>query len=293
MTEPTRQAEKLEARQLWVRSITTGNSAGDEIEVCDLDGDHPRLIRTTNLLPAEPQGKVRPPQQLMEAAKNLLEACYQADAKEELSEMIDGSLLDMVRDGLIAASMEQQAALAASGGAQSDAEENLADYLLRNQPPTWDYAKVLELARKVATSGASARMRVTGDGLRKLAYTTCGLGPEWMMHAPDGIGTRWDKLADALNTALARQSQPLAQVHVHNSELGKILGTIHSRFNDREPHSGAWDEQRIVVAEVIQGFMHAAQADAVESKDAFTALKKAHDEPPSKVKERKGDYYKG
>ena len=34
----------------------------------------------------------------------------------------------------------------------SDANENLADYLLRNQPPTWNYAHVLELARKVAAS---------------------------------------------------------------------------------------------------------------------------------------------
>jgi hypothetical protein len=35
-----------------------------------------------------------------------------------------------------------------------EAEENLADYLLRNQPPTWDYAKVLGLARKVAQAEA-------------------------------------------------------------------------------------------------------------------------------------------
>jgi hypothetical protein len=38
---------------------------------------------------------------LIEASKNLLEACYQADAIEELSECIDGSLLDAVRNALI------------------------------------------------------------------------------------------------------------------------------------------------------------------------------------------------
>ena len=40
-------------------------------------------------------------QHLIEAAKNLLEACYQADAREELAEEVDGSLLDAVRDALI------------------------------------------------------------------------------------------------------------------------------------------------------------------------------------------------
>ena len=38
----------------------------------------------------------------------------------------------------------------------SDAEENLADYLLRNRPTHWQYDEVLKLARKVATRGASA-----------------------------------------------------------------------------------------------------------------------------------------
>jgi hypothetical protein len=51
--------------------------------------------------------------------------------------------------------IDELESLAASSGA-SDAEENLADYLLRNRPPAWDYAKVLELARRVAKSGASA-----------------------------------------------------------------------------------------------------------------------------------------
>jgi hypothetical protein len=40
---------------------------------------------------------------LVIAARDLLEACYQADAKEELSAEIDGSLLDAVRDALIEA----------------------------------------------------------------------------------------------------------------------------------------------------------------------------------------------
>jgi hypothetical protein len=48
-------------------------------------------------------------QVLMEASKNLLEACYQADAREELSEEIDGSLLDAVRDGLISAHVALEA----------------------------------------------------------------------------------------------------------------------------------------------------------------------------------------
>lgn len=36
-----------------------------------------------------------------------------------------------------------------------------------------------------------------------------------------------------------------------NALLGYLLGTIHQRMNEREPHCGAWDEQRLVVAEVI------------------------------------------
>jgi hypothetical protein len=38
---------------------------------------------------------------LAEAARNLLEACYQADAQEELPESVSGELLDAVRAGLI------------------------------------------------------------------------------------------------------------------------------------------------------------------------------------------------
>ncbi len=41
---------------------------------------------------------------LCNAAKNLLEECYQADAREELPSNITGELMDAVRDGLIGTS---------------------------------------------------------------------------------------------------------------------------------------------------------------------------------------------
>lgn len=54
------------------------------------------------LTPAEPPAVyIEASASLCLAAKNLLEACYQADAREELPESIDGSLLDAVRDGLM------------------------------------------------------------------------------------------------------------------------------------------------------------------------------------------------
>lgn len=39
----------------------------------------------------------------------------------------------------------------------NDAEENLADYLLRTPPPKWDYNEVLQLAKKVADGQLSAQ----------------------------------------------------------------------------------------------------------------------------------------
>jgi hypothetical protein len=61
---------------------------------------------------------------------------------------------------------------------------------------------------------------------------------------------------ELLAAIAAAQPEPQA---LTNSALGKLLGEIHNRFNDREPHTGAWDTQRILVAEVIQAAMSAAQ----------------------------------
>jgi hypothetical protein len=38
--------------EVFVRSIITGADDGDEIEVCDRDGDYPRFIRSEDVLPA-------------------------------------------------------------------------------------------------------------------------------------------------------------------------------------------------------------------------------------------------
>jgi hypothetical protein len=38
--------------------------------------------------------------ELLEAAKDLCEACLTADAAEELSEIVDGSFLDAIRDAI-------------------------------------------------------------------------------------------------------------------------------------------------------------------------------------------------
>jgi len=54
--------------------------------------------------------------------------------------------------------------------------------------------------------------------------------------------------ASELETAL----EAAAPVGTAPASLGQILGRIHERFNHREPHIGAWDAQRIVVAEVIR-----------------------------------------
>ena len=69
---------------------------------CDLGQSHEGHCAAEREEPASSGGVAS----LMEASKNLLEACYQVDAREELDEEIDGSLLDAVRDGLIAAHTE-------------------------------------------------------------------------------------------------------------------------------------------------------------------------------------------
>jgi hypothetical protein len=70
------------------------------IRRCDCDGDWEELSpeNLVRSLIAEQRPSIQP---LIDASKNLLEACYQADAVEELSEKIDGSLLDAMRDALI------------------------------------------------------------------------------------------------------------------------------------------------------------------------------------------------
>jgi hypothetical protein len=81
-------------------------------------------------------------------------------------------------------------------------------------------------AALAASSGASAGAQVTGEQLRKLAYEICGLGPDWMLHTSEGKGTRWDKLAEALNAALARQSQVPDDEIITIDEDGKVTGLI-------------------------------------------------------------------
>jgi len=49
-----------------------------------------------------------------------------------------------------------KALLAAQGPGTREAGENLADYLLRNRPPTWNYETVLRLAEQVALAQPGA-----------------------------------------------------------------------------------------------------------------------------------------
>jgi len=60
-------------------------------------------------------------------------------------------------------------------------------------------------------------------------------------------------------SAGSREGQPFL------APLGVVLGNIHERFNEREPHTGAWDEQSIVVAEVIQKLCEVYRAGPTES----------------------------
>jgi hypothetical protein len=60
-----------------------------------------RLLDTIDALVAERNEAREKALRLIEASKNLLEACHQADAKEELPPEIDGSLIDAVRLALL------------------------------------------------------------------------------------------------------------------------------------------------------------------------------------------------
>ncbi len=64
---------------------------------------------------------------LCSAAKNLLEECYQADAREELPSNITGELMDAVRDGLIGTSEALPALIARVRALQAALDERIAE----------------------------------------------------------------------------------------------------------------------------------------------------------------------
>jgi hypothetical protein len=127
-------------------------------------------------------------------------------------------------------------------GAPTDAEENLADYLLRNQPPTWDYATILRLAKAVATGTKPT------DGLaalvaklaKKFTNQVCDFPSElreWREvrweHAPREVIEQWFRME--LEAALAaRESvreRVLAYVRANYSYLNTLPEALEKIFD--------------------------------------------------------------
>ncbi len=100
-------------------------------------------------------------------------------------------------------------------------------------------ANVKEFAEPLLIRVQEQRLR---DALQELEDAYCGC--DLMKGYTCRVHERIRKVREAM------LSEPAAPAPA----LGRILGTIHNHFNDREPYIGAWDEQRIVVAEVITSF---------------------------------------
>ena len=59
-----------------------------------------------------------------------------------------------------------------------DAEENLADYLLRTSPPDWNYEQILRLAKSIAIGDYLLRTSLTDWNYKKILRLAKQVGKE-------------------------------------------------------------------------------------------------------------------